>query len=123
MNPEPVGCIFVALVPLKRVEFERGYAAVDGLVVLPSRSVIGKTPYPDPRAVALVVKPLLKYGPSCRKLDVVVCGTVVLDTRGVVVCRIVVLDTRGVVVEFWYDTDTADDLLVEIVEPQATPKQ
>jgi len=30
------------------VEFDRGYTVVNGLVVLPSWSVTGKTPYPDP---------------------------------------------------------------------------
>jgi hypothetical protein len=99
----------VTFVLLTRVEFERGYAVATGLVVLPSWPVMGKTPYPDPRAVALVVKPLLKYGPSCRALDFVVCGTVVFDTR-------------AVAVELWYDADTVDELPIEIVKPQAMPK-
>lgn len=105
------------------VEFERGYAAVDGLVVLPSRPVMGRTSYSDPRAVALVAKPLLKYGPSCHTLDVVVSKAVVLTTESVVVCEIVVLDTRDVVVELWYVADTVDELPSETVTPQATPKQ
>ena len=113
----------VFVLVLLRVEFDTGYTAVDGLVVLPLRSVMGKTSYPDPRAAELVAKPLLKYGPSCRKLDVVICGTVALDSRGVVVYGIVVLDSNtGVVVELWYETDTADELPTEPVKPQATPK-
>lgn len=54
--------VFVAVL-LTVVVFDREYAAVDGMVVLPLRSVMGRTSYPDPRTVALVAKPLLKYGP------------------------------------------------------------
>lgn len=100
-----------------------GYAVVGDLVVLPVRSVMGKTSYPDPRAVALVAKPLLKYGPSCRALVVVVTGTVVLAFERVAVCAIVVFDVRGVVVELWYDADAVDELPMEIVKPQAMPIQ
>jgi hypothetical protein len=69
------------------------------------------------------VKPLLRYGPSCRALDDVVRGTDMLASESVSVCKIVVLDSRGVPVELWYDTDTVDELPVEIVKPQAMPKQ
>lgn len=112
-----------AAVLLTAVVFDRRYAAVDGLVVLPSRSVMGRISYPDPRVVALVAKPLLKYGPSCCTLDVVVCEAVVLTSESVAVCGIVFSDTMGVVVELWYDADTVDELPSEIVTPQATPKQ
>lgn len=134
---------------LSRVEFERRNAVVDGMVVLPLRPVMGEISYPDPRKVALALKLLLRYVPSCRTLDavvceavalatesvvvcgtvvlatesVVVCGTVVLATESVVVCGTAVRDTRGAVVELWYDTDTVDELPTEIVKPQATPKQ
>jgi hypothetical protein len=126
----------VFVLVLLRVEFDTGYTAVDGLVVLPLRSVMGKISYPDPRAVALVAKPLLKYGPSCRTLEdvvceavalatesVVVCGIVVSATESVVICGTAVFDARGAVVELWYDTDTVDELPTEPVKPQATPKQ
>ena len=83
MNPKPVASIVVVLVLLKvvelggryavgnnpvvlvpsRVKFETEYAVGNDLVVLPLWSVMGKTPYPDARALALVVKPLLRYGP------------------------------------------------------------
>ena len=84
-NPEPVAGRVVALV-LLRVEFDVIYAVVGDLVMLPLRSVKGKTSYPDPRAVALVVKSLLKYGPSCHALDDVVRWTVVLASESVVAC-------------------------------------
>jgi hypothetical protein len=53
----------------------------------------------------------------------VVRGTDMLASESVSVCKIVVLDSRGVPVELWYDTDTVDELPVEIVKPQAMPKQ
>lgn len=114
--------VFVAVL-LTVVEFERGYAVVDGLVVLPSRSVMDNTPYSDPRAVAPVLRPLLKYGPPSCTLDVVVCGTVALASESVVVCGMVVLDIGVVVVELWYDADTVDELPKDTVRPQATPKK
>jgi hypothetical protein len=69
------------------------------------------------------VKPLLKYGPSCRALNVLVGGAVVLASERVVACWTVAFDNKGIEVEFWYDADTVDELLTEIVRPQAMPKQ
>lgn len=120
-NPEPVAGMVIALV-LLRVEFDVIYAVVGDLVMLPSRSVKGKTSYPDPRAVALVVKPLLKY-PSCHALDDVVRGTDVLASESVAACWTVVFDTKGVEVELWYEMDAVDELPIETVSPQAMPKQ
>lgn len=127
---------------LSRVEFERRNAVVDDMVVLPLRPVVGEISYPDPRIVALALEPLLRYVPPCRTLDAVVCeavalvtesvvvsDTVVSATESVVVCGTVVLATESVVVcgtavvELWYDTDTVDEFPMEIVKPQATPKQ
>jgi hypothetical protein len=122
-NPEPVAGIVNALV-LLRVEFDVAYAVVGDLVVLPLRPVMGEASYPDPREVALLVKPVLKYGPSCRALDVVVRGSgVSLASESVAVCENVVFDKRGVVVELRYDVDTVDKLPIETVNPEATPKQ
>jgi hypothetical protein len=85
---------------------------------------MGEASYPDPREVALLVKPVLKYGPSCRALDVVVRGSgVSLASESVAVCENVVFDKRGVVVELRYDVDTVDKLPIETVNPEATPKQ
>lgn len=115
--------VFVAVL-LTVVEFERRYAVVDGLVVLPSRSVMDRNPYSDPRAVAPVLRPLLKYGPPSCTLDVfVVCGTVVVASESVVVCGMVVMDNGVVVVELWYDAGTVDELPKDTVRPQATPKK
>ena len=75
---------------LSRVEFERRNAVVDGMVVLPLRPVMGEISYPDPRIVAPALKPLLRYVPSCRTLDAVVCEAVALATESVVVCGTVV---------------------------------